>query len=298
MFSKQALHILDVVAQTQSFSAAAHQLHKVPSAISYSVRQVEQELGVILFERQPRKVVLTPAGEHFIREARQILRNMDELKAQTQRVGNGWSQTLRLTLDNIVKLEPLEQLIQDFYQAFDFAELQVNMEVYNGAWEAISENRTDIVIGATSAIPVNGQFAIKEMGTLDWAFVMSPELAKLPEEDLIHYPAICLDDTSTILPKRYTWHYASQRRLLLPNWFSAIECLKTGVGMGFMPRHMARHFISRGDLVEKPLRQSQDQKSPLSSCCLVWNTDTNNQLVDWMIEYLGDSEKLFQDWLA
>lgn len=294
MFSKQALHILDVVAQTESFSAAAAQLHKVPSAISYNVRQVEQELGVELFKRLPRKVELTPAGRHFIREARQILRDMDELKAQTQRVDNGWSNTLRLTLDNIVKLEPLEKLIEDFYQTFDFAELQVNMEVYNGAWEAISEGRTDVVIGATAAIPVNGSFGIKEMGVMDWAFVMSPQLAKLSKDELIQYPAICLDDTSTILPKRYTWHYEKQRRLLLPNWFSAIECLKNSVGMGFMPRHMARHFIALGDLVEKPLAEDK----PLSACCLVWNSQSQNQLVDWLVDYLGDEKKLYQDWLS
>lgn len=83
MFSKSSLEMLDAVARLGSFTAAAEVLHKVPSAISYSVRQIESELGVVLFRRLPRKVELTPAGELFMLEARQLLRQMEEIRAQT-----------------------------------------------------------------------------------------------------------------------------------------------------------------------------------------------------------------------
>ncbi|HAS24427.1 MAG TPA: LysR family transcriptional regulator, partial [Vibrio sp.] len=221
MFSKSSLEMLDTVARLGSFTAAAEQLHKVPSAISYGVRQVEQELDVLLFRRLPRKVELTPAGELFIEEARQLLRQMEELSAQTRRAARGWKKTLRLTLDNVVKLDKMKPMIEEFYQTFEFAELQINMEVFNGSWEAIAQGRADVVIGATSAIPVGGDFEVKDMGRLDWAFVMSPSHPCVREQNLneafvSQYPAICLDDTSSVLPKRHTGHYASQRRLLLP----------------------------------------------------------------------------------
>lgn len=298
MYSQQSLQMLDTVARLGSFTAAAEQLHKVPSAISYAVRQVEIELGVKIFNRLARKVELTPAGAHFIKEARQLLREMEALKIQTQRVESGYHKTVKLTLDNIVKLDPLKPLIEDFYQRFDFAELQINMEVFNGSWEAISEGRADIVIGATSAIPVSGDYGVKPMGQLDWVYVMAADhsLAKkkqLNEQDLASIPAICLDDTSILLPKRHTWNSAHQRRLLLPNWFSAIECLKNCVGAGYMPRHMAQQFIQAGELVEVTLASDK----PVSACCLVWRTNEGNQLVDWLIDYLGESDKLYRDWL-
>lgn len=298
MYSKQSLQMLDTVARMGSFTAAAEQLHKVPSAISYAVRQVEKELGVKLFHRLTRKVELTEAGEHFIKEARQLLRQMEEVKAQTKRVESGYHKTVKLTLDNIVKLEQLKPLIEDFYNTFDYAELQINMEVFNGSWEAISEGRADVVIGATSAIPVSGDYGVKPMGSIDWAYVMAADhplasQSELTDEDLAAIPAICLDDTSTILPKRHTWHSAQQRRLLLPNWFSAIECLKNKVGMGYMPRHMATFFIEQGDLIEVNLTSDK----PLSACCLVWRKNQDNKLVEWLIDYLGDSQKMYQDWL-
>ena len=138
------------------------------SAISYGVRQVEQELDVVLFRRLPRKVELTPAGELFIAEARMLLRQMAEIQSQTRRVAHGWQSTLKLTLDNVVKLDKLKPLVESFYQEFEFAELQINMEVFNGSWEAIAQERADIVIGATSAIPVGGDFEVRDMGVLDW----------------------------------------------------------------------------------------------------------------------------------
>ncbi|AVH31697.1 LysR family transcriptional regulator [Vibrio fluvialis] len=298
MFSKSSLEMLDTVARLGSFTAAADVLHKVPSAISYGVRQVEVELGVVLFRRLPRKVELTPAGELFMQEARSLLRQMEELKAQTRRAAHGWQKTLKVTLDNVVKLDRMKPLVEDFYRTFEFAELQINMEVFNGSWEAISQGRADIVIGATSAVPVGGDFEVRDMGILDWAFVMSPAHPCVREQVLTEafvsqFPAICLDDTSSVLPKRHTGHYPQQRRLLLPNWYSAIECLKNGVGVGYMPRHMAQPLLASGQLVEKML---PDEK-PLSQCCLVWRKDDNHKLIEWMVNYLGSSEQLHQDWL-
>ncbi|WP_158107884.1 DNA-binding transcriptional activator PunR [Vibrio furnissii] len=298
MFSKSSLELLDTVARLGSFTAAADVLHKVPSAISYSVRQVETELGVVLFRRLPRKVALTPAGELFMQEARQLLRQMEELKAQTRRAAHGWQKTLKVTLDNVVKLDRMKPMVEDFYRTFEFAELQINMEVFNGSWEAISQGRADIVIGATSAVPVGGDFEVRDMGVLDWAFVMSPAHPCVREQALTEafvsqFPAICLDDTSSVLPKRHTGHYPQQRRLLLPNWYSAIECLKNGVGVGYMPRHMAQPLLASGQLVEKRL----PDELPFSQCCLVWRKDDNHKLIEWMVNYLGSSEQLHQDWL-
>ena len=91
VFSQTSLELVDTVARLGSFTAAAEVLHKVPSAISYSIRQMEQELDVVLFRRLPRKVELTPAGEVFLEQARAMLRQMEEVKAQTKRAAHGLS---------------------------------------------------------------------------------------------------------------------------------------------------------------------------------------------------------------
>ncbi len=107
------------------------------------------------------------------------------------------------------------------------------------------------------------------------------------------YPAICIEDTSRVLPKRVTWVMDNQRRLMVPNWYSAIQCLKAGLGVSVVPEHMAQPRIDAGELVEKQLAN----KPPVSPCCLAWNKESRNPAIDWLLEYLGDSEQLHREWM-
>ncbi len=298
MFSKSSLETLVTVARLESFTAAASLLHKVPSAISYNIRQMEQELDVVLFRRLPRKVELTSAGKILVAEAEQLLMHMEDVKTQTQRAALGWQSRLRVTVDNVVKLDQLKPMIEVFYNTFTQSELQINMEVFNGSWDAISQGRTDIVIGATSSIPVNGDFCVKDMGVVEWDFVLSAthplaHIEHISEDQLADYPFICLDDTSINLPKRHFGNYKAQRRLLLPNWFSAIELIKSGVGVGYLPRHIAAPLVKEAELVRKEIPRPQQP----SQCCLVWKRDSSHKLIEWMVDYLGSTEKLNADWL-
>ncbi|QYK03455.1 DNA-binding transcriptional activator PunR [Shewanella zhangzhouensis] len=300
MLSEQSLELVDIVAQVGSFTAAAAKLHKVPSAVSYAIKQIEDELGVVLFNRHHRNVSLTVAGEHFVREARSMLSQMDELKRGTQRIANGWQPTLSIALDNIVRADKISVLIADFYRHFQDVELIIRIEVFNGVWEALATGRSHIAIGATTAIPVGGVFQYRDMGVIDWAFLVSKNHplasieAPLSDDMLRPFPSICLEDTSREIPKRTTWLLDNQRRLVVPDWIRAINCFTNGLGIGYMPRHLAAPFIQAGLLMEKTLEQP---KAP-SPCCLAWNGDAPSPALSWVLDYLGDSEKLHREWLA
>lgn len=73
MWSEYSLEVVDAVARNGSFSAAARELHRVPSAVSYTVRQLEEWLAVPLFERRHRDVELTAAGRGF-KEGRLVVK--------------------------------------------------------------------------------------------------------------------------------------------------------------------------------------------------------------------------------
>lgn len=74
MWSDYSLEVVDAVARNGSFTGAAQELHRVPSAISYTVRQLEAWLAVPLFERRHRDVELTPAGAWFLKEGRSVIK--------------------------------------------------------------------------------------------------------------------------------------------------------------------------------------------------------------------------------
>lgn len=72
-FTLDQLMALDAIARTGSFAAAASELHKVPSAVSYSIQGLESALGVDVFDRSRRKAVLTPAGQRLLDASREVL---------------------------------------------------------------------------------------------------------------------------------------------------------------------------------------------------------------------------------
>ncbi|PSW64276.1 LysR family transcriptional regulator [Photobacterium leiognathi subsp. mandapamensis] len=299
MFSYNDLQVIDVVARRGSFSAAAEELHKVPSAISYTVRLIEERLAVELFVRLHRQVKLTPAGEYFVEEARKLIKQMDTIKYQTQRVANGWSENVSVALDTVVRQSRVNTLVRDFYLHFPDVELHLTMEVFNGVWDALADGRADIVIGATAAVPIGGSFDYRDMGVLTWKFVVAPDhpLAAvdhpIESHELAQYPAICLEDTSRTLPKRTTWLMDNQRRIMVPSWYSAFQCLEAGLGITVVPSHMAISKIESGKLVEKELAI----KPSMSPCCLAWNTESMSPAVSWLLDYLGDSEQLHHEWM-
>ena len=79
----EALTMVDVIARTGSFAAAARELGKVPSALTYNVRQLEDALDVLLFDRRSRQATLTPAGQELLDEGRRLLEQIDAVAHAT-----------------------------------------------------------------------------------------------------------------------------------------------------------------------------------------------------------------------
>ncbi|XNM60674.1 LysR family transcriptional regulator [Escherichia coli] len=88
MWSEYSLEVVDVVARNGRFSAAAQELHRVPSAVSYTVRQLEEWLAVPLFERRHRDVERTTAGRGSEEKAR--CQKNEITRQQCQQIANGW----------------------------------------------------------------------------------------------------------------------------------------------------------------------------------------------------------------
>lgn len=299
MWSEYALEVVDAIARTGSFSAAANELHRVPSAISYTVRQLESWLGINLFERRHRDVVLTEAGQLFVREGRLVIKKMHDTRRRCQQVANGWRGQLTIAVDRIVKPARTRQLVRDFYRHFPDMELHVTSEVFNGVWDALADGRVEVAIGATQAIPVGGRFAFRDMGTLNWRCVVSADhplaamRGPLDDETIRAWPSLVMEDTARTLPRRTTWTLDNQRRRVVPDWESGLSCLEAGLCVGMVPGHLAQPALARGTLVELTLMTP----FPDSPCCVSWTEESNAPALAWLLAYLGEPDTLNAEWL-
>ncbi|MRI31397.1 LysR family transcriptional regulator [Endozoicomonas sp. OPT23] len=302
MIPTESLEIVRAVAHFRNFTAAAKHLHKVPSAISYTVRKLEERLDVQLFLRDSKRVELTPAGEHFIKHTGQLLADLEELENTTKQLASGWEHEIKIALDNVVNQGMVYDLIRDLQAIRPETHLTINTEVYNGSWDALFHNRCQMVIGAPKQIPDNilssDRFEWKSMGELNWDLVMAPDhpLAKVDspinEEMLREYSSICIQDTSRVFRQGYNLLLEDQNLLLMPSFRMAIECLLKGLGVTLLPSHFAQPYIEQELLVRK------DVDIPMNdSCYLAWNRETMGNGVRWVIDWLGEENWLNKVWL-
>src|SRR5512145_1717045 len=95
-FSLRQLQYAVAVAETRGFRSAAERCHVAQPSLSAQVAQLEAVLGVRLFERDRRHVLVTPEGEALLVHARRVLAEADDLAAAAQRAGDPLSGTLRV----------------------------------------------------------------------------------------------------------------------------------------------------------------------------------------------------------
>ena len=147
--SPEALQMMVTIARTGSFAAAARELGKVPSALTYSVRQLEDALDVLLFDRRSRQARLTEAGQELLREGELLLQQMNAVANRVQRVASGWEAELTIAVDKAIAPHAVFDLIEAFYSLKPPTRLRMRSEVLTGTWEALASGQADLAIATT-----------------------------------------------------------------------------------------------------------------------------------------------------
>lgn len=160
LITLDALQTLDAIERRQSFAAAAEELHRVPSAVSYTVNKLEEDLGVALFDRSRRKAELTAIGRLVLEQGRQILTAAEELTALVRQAADGWEVKLRICIESVLSCDAIYDLIEDFQQIQPKTEIRLSEEVLSGSWDALIDDRCDLVIGAEGAPLLQALFCI------------------------------------------------------------------------------------------------------------------------------------------
>lgn len=286
--SLDSLQILDAIDRGGSFAAAAKELFRVPSTISYSVAKVEEDLGVQIFERSGPRVQLTAAGRTLLEDGRELLLAAQHLEHKVRRVARGWEAEFSVALDLLFPPSMLAPEIQEFYSVADSTRLRFSYEALSGTWEALLDRRADLIIGASGEGPAGGGYIAELMGTLPFVFAVAPShpLAgldrPLQKADLMAHRMISIADSARRLPPRTVGLLIGQDTLTVPNLTEKFNFQVAGLGGGFLPEPWARPAINAGLLVEK---QVEETRAP-ESLYLAWRSGERGAALDWWLEKL------------
>lgn len=257
--SPDNLGLIEAVARLGSMAAAARELGMVPSALTYRVRQVEDALDVLLFDRSSRRARLTPAGAELLRSGQHLLDELDAVAQRVKRVATGWEPLLTIAADAIIARATLFELCEAFYAEGVPTRIKLRAETLSGTLEALQRGQADLALGVVP-LPSQGELQQAPLGEVAFVFAVAPHhpLAatthKLSDAERAQYRSVAVSD-STQRGQGLTYNLAPGQDLLtVPTMQHKLEAQLRGLGVGFLPLPLAQPYIDTGRLVVKPVQ--------------------------------------------
>lgn len=278
-----ALETLDAIAEKGSFARAAEVLHRVPSALTYTVHKLESDLGVAIFDRSGKRAVLTEAGRELLERGRELLRQAEDIEARIKRAGQGWETRLNIAVDGIVPLERLFPLIREFDAIGCGTRLRFMQEVFGGGWDALIDRRADLAIAAPGEPPSGYGLQSKEWCRAPFVFCCAPShaLAKAREplapEVIARHRAVVVSDSSRRLAARSAGLLPNQDMLVVSTLPAKLEAQAAGLGVGYLPLYMAEPAVKAKRLVIKKVKQDREA----AALRIAWRSGDEGQALRW-----------------
>jgi DNA-binding transcriptional LysR family regulator len=286
--SPDNLGLIEAVARLGSMAAAAREMGMVPSALTYRVRQVEDALDVLLFDRSSRRAQLTPAGAELLRSGQHLLDELDAVAQRVKRVATGWEPQLTIAVETIVARSTLYELCEAFYAEGAPTRLKLREETLSGTLESLLQGKADLALGVADTV-AQADIHFAPLGSVEFVYAVAPHhpLAAvthtLSEAERARYRAVAVSD-STRRGHGVSHNLSPGQDLLtVPTMHYKLEALLRGLGAGFLPLPLAQPYIQAGRLVVKPVQNP----NPVVRMQIAWRAQSTT----------GDTGRALRWWL-
>lgn len=246
------LRVLVTVVDVGSFAGAARKLNRATSVISYTIANLEAQLGVRLFDREStRKPQLTEAGRMVLGEARLVGSGIDALRAKTKGLLQGLESELHVVLDTFLPKERVVDALTAFFATYPTVSLHLSVETLGAVTQLVMSRRASIgVSGPLDTMDGIERIAIGAVRLVPVAAATHPlALAgrNPPGAGRAHIQLV-LTDRSPLTEGR-DFAVMSSRTWRLADVASKHMLLAAGIGWGYMPEPMVRDDLAAGRLV-------------------------------------------------
>lgn len=248
------------LARCGSFTQTAKDLHLTQSAISHTIKSLEQDVGVPLFERVGKKVFLTQAGEQLRPTAERILRDMHDARTALLELGQWGRGRLRVGASVTTCQHVLPTVLREFRQSFPDCALRIEPGDGPQMVEMLRSNRVDIALMLEPARDEGMEF--RRLFSDELRILVSPMHAwaragrvaseALATETLIVYNKGSFTD-ALFSEHLHEAGIALGNTMELGSMEAIKELAKVGVGAGVLAPWIARRELAEGSLVALPL---------------------------------------------
>ena len=260
-----ALAMLQRIAESGSFAAAARSSNMVPSALTYRVRQIEDALDVLLFDRSSRHARLTEAGAELLREGAVLLAEIDAVAHRVKRIATGWEPQFTIAVESIIDRATVMDLCTKFFSLNPPTRLKLRAETLSGTLEALTCGHADLALGVVMDGNTTTGLRREPLGTVKFVFAVAPHhpLARLPDPlpDAVirQHRAVAIADTVQHGASLSIGLLTGQDVFTVADMPAKLDAQIRGLGSGFLPTCLAQPYVDTGRLVAKTVERAEQQ---------------------------------------
>ena len=276
-----------------SFSAAARKLNRVQSAVSGWIGSLEDQIGVVLFDRSGRFPKLTPEGVLLLADARNIVSGVDTLKARAKLMASGFESELSVVVDVFFPTAVVSTAAKAFAIQFPLTPLRLFVEGLGAAYQPVLDGRCTLGILAT--LPLTFPSLVSErLGEVPMVFVAaaSHPLAglgsRITRREAAKYVQLVLTDRSDLMAG-HDYGVMSPSTWRLADLSTKHAFIKDCVGWGGMPLHMVEEDIAAGTMVVLDLRDIPQTGFALTMSAYHRPSEPPGPAGRWFIDHLKAS---------
>ncbi|MDB5868306.1 MAG: transcriptional regulator, LysR family [Polaromonas sp.] len=289
----EVIGLIDAVHRSGSMAAAARELGVVPSALTYRIRQIEDALDVLLFDRSSRQARLTVAGHELLREGKRLLLELDAIANRVRRVATGWEPQFTLAVDSAISRTTVMELCEAFFALEPPTRLKIREEALSGTLEALTSGQADLAIGVALEPAPHTSVQSRPLGSISFVYAVAPHhplaQAAEPVTDALLMPhrAVAVADSLQRGSGMSSGLLGGQDVFTVPGMQQKLDAQLRGLGGGFLPDYLARPHIAAGRLVEKQLQRG----SRLVPMRYAWrrpDAGAEGRALQWWLQQLGN----------
>jgi DNA-binding transcriptional LysR family regulator len=254
---------LVAVVEAGSYAQASARLHRTQSTVTYTIKKLEELLGVKVFELQGRRAVLTATGQVLYRRGKALLEEAGRVERAAADLARGWEPEVRLAVDIIFPTWLLLECFAAFGERRPDIRIELVESVLGGTEEALAAGRVDLGIG--SAVPPG--FLGDPLMQVRFVCAAAPghplhRLGRaLTVDDLRAHRHLVVRDSGTIRGRSGGW--LNERRWTLTHKATSIRAACMGLGFAWFPEENVRDELASGALVPLPLVEGRERYATL-----------------------------------
>lgn len=268
------LRIFLAVLDAGSFAAAARNLGRSVSVISYGIANLEVQLGVTLFDRQgTRKPRLTTEGRAVLSEARSINQGFEGLRATVKGLLEGLEAEVNLALDVMVPPTRTGVILRTFAREFPTVALRLHVEALGAVTTLVQRREAVLGIAGPAAVTAEGVICAGA-GAVAMVPVAAPDhpLARMeriaPGEGRRHVQLVLTDRSHATEGQDFS--VLSDRTWRLADLGAKHALLREGIGWGNMPLPLIENDVATGSLIRLSM---PDHPGGMYRFSAVWRRD-------------------------